>query len=155
MKMLQSRIQSILAGVVISLVAVSSSACQNNNQVEKAEKVFEPVPLNELVTAVPDTIASPEQLALKRKIEHIIYFKTVVKDNHFELTVDKDYFIQNDIPLTYYDLLVENLEANNKLADELKSQGHELNVAEMFEESKKEYEAYIKKFDKSTIEENN
>ena len=153
--MLQGRIQSLLAGVVISLVAVSSSACQNNNQVEKAEKVFEPVPLNELVSAVPDTIASPEQLALKRKIEHIVYFKTVVKDNHFKLTVDKDYFIQNDIPLTYYDLLVENLEANNKLADELKSQGHELNVAEMFEESKKEYEAYIKEFDKSTTEENN
>lgn len=153
MKLLQVR--SLLAGVVIGMIALCSSACQSNDQVEKAEKVFEPIPLNQLVTAVPDTIASPEQLALKRKIEHIAYFKTVVKDNHLELTVDKDYFIQNDIPLTYYDLLVETLEANNKLADELKSQGHELNVAEMIEESRKEYNAYIKEFEKTITEENN
>lgn len=153
MKSLQVR--SLLAGVAIGLIALCNSGCQNNDQVEKAEKVFEPVPLNELVSTVPDTIASPEQLALKRKIEHIAYFKTVVKDNHLELTVDKDYFIQNDIPLTYYDLLVDNIEANNKLVDELKSQGHELNVAEMIEESRKEYNAYIKEFEKTITEENN
>ena len=134
--------------MIICLIALSNSACQNN---EKTEALFEPLPFNELVTTISDTDASPEQLALKRKVEDICYFKTEVKDNHLVLTVDKDYFIQNNIPVGYYDLIVEQIEANNKCIDEFANDGIKIDVAETFEKSRNQYKAYIKEFEKSRI----
>ena len=148
MKSLHAIVQISLSAVITGLIAVGVSACQNN---ENAENIFEPIPANELVTTISDTDASPEQLALKRKIENICINMTTVKDNHLELMVDKDYFIQNNIPVSYYDLIVNEIEAANKSADELRNLGVEINIADDIEEARKRYNAYITEFEKRRI----
>lgn len=110
-----------------------------------------PASLNESVMSIPDSTATSEQLTLKRKIERVSFFKTQVKDNRLELTVGKEYFIDNDIPVRYYELINERIKETNAGIDQLEAEGINVDLAAGFEEERKAYEAYIEAFERSGI----
>ncbi len=137
-------------GVLIALLFVLPCCLMSCQGSEKAgEVVNDDIDTEQLVTLIPDSVATPAQLALKRKIEEIGIFKTVVKDNRFELTVDKNYFVKNNIPMRYYDFIVENIKSANKGIQELEDQGIEVDVAAQIEEEREAYKKYIEEFSKN------
>ena len=84
---------SVLLGIFLMMAVVSC-----NNASEKDPVIYNPKSLKESVWTVADSVATPEQLAMKKKINEAIWDCIQVKDNRLVLAVGKDYFTKNGIP---------------------------------------------------------
>lgn len=102
--------------------------------------------------SIPDSIATSEQLVLKRKIEHVGIFKIRVNNNRLELTVGKDYFINNNIPIRYYKLINKDIKETNIGIDQLETDGVDIDVASVLEKDRRAYQAYIEAFEAQKIQ---
>ena len=109
------------------------------NNTSKDPLIYNPKSLKESVWTVPDSVATPEQLAMKKKLNEAIWDCVQVKDNRLVLAVEKDYFTKNGIPEIYYDFFIESLKETNDGLDKWEKDGMKLNVDSLFQSAKKEY----------------
>ena len=128
---------------------VCCPSCRSNN---KDDIICNPISLAESVMSIPDSIATSEQLVLKRKIEHVGIFKIRVNNNRLELTVGKDYFINNNIPIRYYKLINKDIKETNIGIDQLETDGVDIDVASVLEKDRRAYQAYIEAFEAQKIQ---
>ncbi len=124
---------SILLGTLLMMVVVS---CNNTS---KDPLIYNPKSLKESVWTVADSVATPEQLAMKKKLNEMIWNCVQVKDNRLTLSVEKEYFKKNEIPEIYYDFTLESLKETNDGFDKWEKDGMKLNVDSLFQSAKKEY----------------
>ena len=125
---------SVLLGTLLMMVVVSC-----NNTSKKDPVIYNPKSLKESVWTVPDSVATSEQLAMKKKLEQAGYDCIQVKDNRLVLAVGKDYFTKNGIPEIYYDFFIESVKETNDGLDKWEKNGMKLNVDSLFQSAKKEY----------------
>ena len=81
-------------------------------------------------------------MALKKKLERLVYEKVVVIDNKLVLKVEKDYWEKHDISPAYEALLKESLEETNRGIKLFMKEGRledDFNLKESFLRSKEEY----------------
>ncbi len=124
---------SVLLGIFLMMVVAS---CNNTS---KDPLIYNPKSLKESVWTVADSVATPEQLAMKKKLNEMIWNCVQVKDNRLTLTVGKDYFKKNEIPEIYYDFTLESLKETNDGLDKWEKEGMKVDVNKLFEDAKKEY----------------
>ncbi|MCE5227863.1 MAG: hypothetical protein LLG05_18645 [Porphyromonadaceae bacterium] len=86
------------------------------------------------VTSIPDSLLTPEQKVLKRKLGDVFYKIIVPQGNKLIVTIDKDSFLQLGLPEEYYDMLVRNIDNANNYTD---TTG--IDFIQSFLKSKKEY----------------
>jgi hypothetical protein len=67
----------------------------------------------------PRSSLSEEELALLQRLKKVIYENMQVEDNMFVFNLDRDSFINMNIPGKYYDLLMQNIRENNYFLDSL------------------------------------
>ena len=127
-------------GVVVTLVG-----CGRN----KGDVPFKFDSWKETVMAIADEEATPEQLALKRKIQNVIVSYVDIVDDRLCLNVGRDYFEKNDIPTAYYDLMTEEFaQTNEAFARMLETQDVEVDVAAALEKAKEELRHRIESADR-------
>lgn len=125
---------SVLLGIFLMMAVVSC-----NNTSKKDPVIYNPKSLKESVWTVPDSVATSEQLAMKKKLNEMIWNCVQVKDNRLTLSVGKDYFRKNEIPEIYYDFTLESLKETNDGLDKWEKEGQKVDVNKLFEDAKKEY----------------
>ena len=123
---------SVLLGIFLMMVVAS---CNNTS---KDPLIYNPKSRKESVWTVADSVATPEQLAMKKKLNEMIWNCVQVKDNRLTLTVGKDYFKKNEIPEIYYDFTLESLKETNDGLDKWEKEGQKVDVDKLFEDAKKE-----------------
>jgi len=114
--------------------------CKNDSQNPLAWK--NPKTLEESVLMISSDSATVEQMALKKKLERLVYEKVVVIDNKLVLKVEKDYWEKHDISPVYEALLKESLEETNRGIKLFMKEGRledDFNLKESFLRSKDEY----------------
>ena len=74
-----------------------------------------PKTLEESVLMISSDSATVEQMALKKKLERLVYDKVIVVDNQLVLKVEKDYWEKHDISPAYEAILKESLEEVNRV----------------------------------------
>lgn len=98
--------------------------------------------MEESVLMISSDSATVEQMALKKKLERLVYEKVVVIDNKLVLKVEKDYWEKHDISPVYEALLKESLEETNRGIKLFMKEGRledDFNLKESFLRSKEEY----------------
>ena len=101
-----------------------------------------PKTLEESVLMISSDSATVEQMALKKKLERLVYDKVIVVDNQLVLKVEKDYWEKHDISPAYEALLKESLEETNRGIKLFMKEGRledDFNLKESFLRSKEEY----------------
>lgn len=114
--------------------------CKSNSRDPFAWK--NPKTLEESVLMISSDSATVEQMALKKKLERLVYEKVVVIDNKLVLKVEKDYWEKHDISPVYEALLKESLEETNRGIKLFMKEGRledDFNLKESFLRSKEEY----------------
>lgn len=103
-----------LLGIFSVLLLLGMGACMNHmtrsdgkNKTEKKENF-------QYVHVIPDSILTPDQLELKKKLMGIQLEYVVIEKNKFVLKLDRKDFIERGIPEEYYDLWMKNLKDNNR-----------------------------------------
>lgn len=131
--------REIKIGLILSAILFGIASCTSNPKEESA--TFEvPATILESVTAIPDSVATAEQLALKQTLQDIFFSKVIVENNQMILTVDRSYFVENKIPPSYYDIFQASLKESNDAVPLFSKQGNmEYDMAKIYEESKKAY----------------
>lgn len=129
-------IRKILS-VGLVLIAVG---CRNQQCSDKSDSV---ISFRESVVNIPDSVATAEQLVLKKKIENLICTKIQVENNRLNLAVGKDYFTARDIPSGYYYWIVEELEQTNTVIDKWEAEGTDMNLQTAVEDTRTQYREYI------------
>lgn len=66
---------------------------------------------------IPDSLYTPEQKELVRRLDEIILKYTKAKDNHMALELTKEQFLAMGIPIRYYIILKKNIQENNNFMD--------------------------------------
>lgn len=67
----------------------------------------------QLVHLIPDSLLTPAQVELKKRIGEVIVKYVTIKDNKYVLSIRKREFINKGIPSEYYNLLKKNIKENN------------------------------------------
>lgn len=104
--------------LITSIIAFLLSSCQNKakiNQIDTftdKEAYFEPG--YEYVQQTPDSLRTPEQKELIKKITIVILENTVVRDNELVFNLNKQDFMKKGIPIQYYDLVQKDILNNNQ-----------------------------------------
>ena len=109
--------------IILYIVCLVGIGCMHIQNKSEYDLVQNPKSLKESVLSVPDSVATKRQLALKRKVEEVVYLKTQVIDNRLALSVDKKYFTKNNIPPRYYELIVDEFAETNIGLDKMESSG--------------------------------
>jgi len=137
---------SVLQLLVGLLFLMAYYGCANTNQESvvtdgQSESVITP----DDFYAMPDDMLTPEQLQIRKKLEKISIFCTEAKDNKMFLTVGSDYFIENGIPVEFYDSMVEQYRLNNEFTQTMIStcSDYEVDVAALLEQNKADYNKYL------------
>jgi hypothetical protein len=65
----------------------------------------------------PDSLRSPEQKALKGKLERLLYEHCAIKNKRFEVTISKEEFKTIGLPEIYYDILKRDIKDINHYLD--------------------------------------
>ena len=121
----------------ILLMLIAFCACCQQKVISQAE-------YNEYVKELgwdqPDSLKTPEQLKMREKVIEVAFMNTVMKNNQMRLTVDRKYFVEQDLPAICYDMIVFEYDANNRVMKEIKQTkaGKMLDFSAAFEEAKKE-----------------
>ena len=119
--------------IVISLVLAYS--CQNranNQRIESADSY---------VHTKPDSLLSEKEIELKRLIGDVLIKNMAIEDNRFVFKLSRKEFLKTGIPEKYYDLLMQNIDDNNKWVD---SYGIK-NLDSIYQESMNDYKLFISK----------
>lgn len=123
----------------IGLVLIAIG-CHNQQNSDKVDSI---ISFRESVVNIPDSVATSEQLVLKKKIENLICTKIQVKNNRLALAVGKDYFTDQDIPLGYYYWIVEELKQTNTVIDKWEAEGTDIDLKTSLEDTRTQYREYI------------
>jgi hypothetical protein len=86
----------------------------------------------------PDSLRSPEQRALVKNLEMILFERCSIKDNRFEIGISKKEFKAIGVPQIYYDILKKDAEDLNRYLDTVTVFPVELMI-DAFKESRDEY----------------
>lgn len=78
---------------------------------------------------------SVEELELFKTLGKVLYENVTVENNKFTFTLEKDSFLNMGIPEKYYDLLMKNIEDNNRYLET--EQSIELNLDSLWLETAK------------------
>ena len=123
--------------IVSLLILLAVCACSQRNLISEEEYLEY---AKELGWDQPDSLKTPEQLALLEKYKEVTILNTVIKKNMMYLKVDRDYFIEQGLPAFCYDMTIFQYHNNNKfIKDFLKTEaGKMLDISEAFKEAQKE-----------------
>lgn len=66
---------------------------------------------------IPDSLRTPEQQALIRKLGEVAVKYIAIKDNHMVIEITKEQFLAKGIPERYYRILQKNVRDNNAFID--------------------------------------
>lgn len=132
---------------IMALFAILIVGCANQKEDSTIPETIEPLPLPELLM-LSDEMATFEQLDMKKKLERIFIYKTEARDNRMYLSVGSDYFVENGIPVEYYNMMQAQCDANNAFMEEcVKNLGENdvdcTDLAANIEQNKKDYEEYL------------
>lgn len=96
---------------------------------------------------------SPEDLAMKRKLEYVAVFCSKIVDNRTVLTADKEYCRKNGIPEEYLDQLADRINWSETSADyfNLTEFGRVPDRAKGHERDRKTYTAFLEENKKNGI----
>jgi hypothetical protein len=120
--------------VFVLLVSILFSvSCQNNNEQQTDLK-------NDYVHLKPDSILSAKEIELKRTLGNIVNEYIVIENNKFVFKLTKKEFIKKGVPEKYYNLILRNIQDNNKYIDSLKID----NIDALLEHAKNEYKKTYK-----------
>ncbi len=129
--------------IIIPFVILISgmSGCINPQEKQESVQWDGPQHILESVLAVPDSVATPEQLALKQALGDIVWEYMIVKNNRLVLTADRAVFIERGIPPSYFDICQTSVEEMNDGLDRWeKESGLRIDLKEDLERAKKERE---------------
>ena len=116
-----------MKNLIFLLVLVVLYACDVNTNSTNDQT---PKSWAETVMAIPDDMATPDELKLKNTVLKVIGEGVAVENNQFVLTLDKKHFKNCGIPEVYYDLLEKELiETNRALETMMKEQDIDLKGA--------------------------
>jgi hypothetical protein len=88
-----------------------------NHTVDTTESEKEARQMIFLLGSTPDSLRSPEQKALVKKLERIVYEHCQIKNDRFEVTLNKKEFKTMGVPEIYYDILKKDIEDINHYLD--------------------------------------
>ncbi|GAA4313197.1 hypothetical protein [Compostibacter hankyongensis] len=66
---------------------------------------------------IPDSLYTPEQKELVRRLDEIIVKYTKAKDKHMVLELTKEQYLKMGLPERYYIILKKNIQDNNAFLD--------------------------------------
>lgn len=92
------------------------------------------------VQQIPDSLRTPVQKRLARRLLELSIEHVEVPHNHLVFTMSKDEFRQTGVPIAYYDLFKESMKAANKYIEEHNIQ----HVEEMMEELRQKKRRVLK-----------
>ncbi len=117
--------------VVIFLCINGLVSCNHiaNNGLESKNGILFPI-----LTTMSDSLLTVEQRKLKDKLRYVFYRNITVCGNHLIFTLSKDSFLNLDLPVIYYDMVIRDINNMNNYTD---TTG--IDFIQSFLESKKEY----------------
>ena len=102
----------LLTIVSLFVVGALSVSAEKTAEEKKYDQIF-----------LPDSLLTDEQIDLKYKIGELMINKVKVKKGVLVAKVSEKEFVENDIPLYYYNMLLRNIaEANQMIKREKLSQ---------------------------------
>jgi|GEM_PF-1778309 len=111
--------------ITVPIMVFILFSCQNsNNTVESKEiaKEEEPYfrPDYHYAQQTPDSLRTPEQNVLLKKLSIVLYENLAVKDNKMVFNLSEKEFVAKGIPVEYYELIQKDMVNNNKFIKENK-----------------------------------
>lgn len=111
--------------IIVPIMVFILFSCQNsNNTVESKEiaKEEEPYfrPDYQYAQQTPDSLRTPEQNVLLKKLSIVLYENLAVKDNKMVFNLSEKEFVAKGIPVEYYELIQKDMVNNNKFIKENK-----------------------------------
>ena len=136
---------------ILCIMAVAIAACSTQQEDGKKNSDEKNCQNDELLKllALSDAQSTPEQIALKKKVERLIVYQVVANGDSMKLTVESDYFIENSIPVEYYDQIVEACKSTNEFMKKTLKEAKErhaivdFDLAASLEQNKRDYEQYL------------
>ena len=88
---------------------------------------------------LPDSLRTPEQDAIRDKYVKVAMANTEIRNNEMHLTVGRNYFVEQGLPASCYDMVMFEYANNNKvIKDVMKNSNIPLDLEEGFRDSQKE-----------------
>ena len=111
--------------ITVPIMVFILFSCQNsNNTVESKEIAKEEEPYFRLdyhyAQQTPDSLRTPEQNVLLKKLSIVLYENLAVKDNKMVFNLSEKEFVAKGIPVEYYELIQKDMVNNNKFIKENK-----------------------------------
>jgi len=130
--------------IIVPIIVFLLFSCQNsNNTVESKESIKEEEPYfrpdYHYAQQTPDSLRTPEQHVLLKKLSIVLYENLAVKDNKMVFNLSEKEFVAKGIPVEYYKLIQKDLVNNNKHIKE----NNILNVDSILKESNKQIKKSI------------
>ena len=130
--------------IFIPFIILLLFSCQNSNKTienKKITKEEEPYfrPDYHYAQQTPDSLRTPEQNALLKKLSIVLYENLAVKDNKMVFNLSAKEFVAKGIPVEYYELIQKDLINNNKFFKE----NNYTNVDSILKESNKQIKKSI------------
>lgn len=132
-------------------------ACTDGSSIHQNDNPSEPETFVD-VQKIPDSLLTVDQLALKNKLIYIMAYKLDVRGCDAKLAVDRNYFIDNEIPVEYYDILSEQFDRNLIFLDNIKkakaydtSLDFDSQIESEYKEMQQQYRSYLEEYNKSGI----
>lgn len=109
--------------IVVSFVVLQLISCQNSTKTVENKRIIkeeEPYfrPDYYYTQQTPDSLRTPEQNALLKKLSIVLYENLAVKDNKMVFNLSEKEFVAKGIPVEYYELIQKDLINNNKFFKE-------------------------------------
>jgi len=75
------------------------------------------------VNLIPDSLRTPEQRHLLKRLGKIVVDYVEVKNNHMVFTLSREQLLSMGIPSQYYDIIEKNIRDNNAYFDKNRIKG--------------------------------
>ena len=120
------------------LILLALWACGQQNIMSEEEYLEN---IKQLGWDLPDSLKTPEQIAMMEKYITVTLSNTVVKNNQMYLKAKRKDYVEQGLPEICYDLTLHQYYNNNKVFKELENTdvGKTLDISEALEDAKKEY----------------
>jgi len=138
--------------LILSLLCIMFFSCKNNTSDDKnptkavtgydiSDTVFVDIKGNRYkhLAQIPDSLYTPDQEELVRKISTVMVKYVKVEHNHMVLELTKEDFLKMGIPVRFYKIFKQSIKDNNTFFD---TSGI-TNVKEMINESKADYQQWL------------
>ncbi|QQD15042.1 hypothetical protein [Sphingobacterium sp. UDSM-2020] len=109
--------------IIVPIMVFILFSCRNSNNTVKSKEITkekEPYfrPDYHYAQQTPDSLRTPEQNALLKKLSIVLYENLAVKDNKMVFNLSEKEFVAKGIPVEYYELIQKDLINNNKFFKE-------------------------------------